>query len=454
MRPSSSFAFVARESFHVPSIVPKTYFVGHHKVAMEKIKKLLPSISLVLECRDARIPLSTQNPHLERLVAGRRRLIIYTKADLASESNRRPVLRELNGDTRGQKTVFFWSHKDHSRCQPIVHRIRELSLEHDQESPLGMRTLIVGMPNVGKSSLLNDLRITGDSHIKNCQKRFAISSGNLKVIVPGKYARERSEICKNIVYFKDAKKRFFEAKTKEIRRAKEKEAAEAEKAERRAQMEMNSLKMTTTTTTTTTGDEYPPPPFTITPQKKNKVARTGDQAGVTRKVGPAIRLWDDTRGYIDGGKAVGSRAAFMIDTPGIFMPYVEDGETMLKIALTNGIKTGCIDDMILADYLLYHMNRVNPNIYGRYCEPTNDVDVFVGRVAQLEGRFLPGGKLNLNDAAARILSRWREGKLGRFVLDDLSPESVEQHKLKLLSPDQSMNQAKMMEKIRRQAIAV
>ncbi|RCI16496.1 hypothetical protein L249_2864 [Ophiocordyceps polyrhachis-furcata BCC 54312] len=416
---SSSFAFVARESFHVPSIVPKTYFSGHHKVAMEKIKKLLPSISLVLECRDARIPLSTQNPHLERLVAGRRRLIIYTKSDLASESNRRPVLRQLNGDTAGQKTVFFWSHKDHSRCQPIVRRIRELSLQHDQESPLGMRTLIVGMPNVGKSSLLNDLRISGDSHIKNCQKRFAISSGNLK-------------ICAEIKRYKIAKTKFFQMKTKQIRKEKEKEAKLAEKNQNRI----------------ITAED-----FITNPQKKKKVAKTGDQAGVTRKVGPAVRIWDDTRGYIDGGKAVGSRAAFMMDTPGIFMPYVQDGETMLKIALTNGIKTGCIDDMILVDYLLYHMNKVNPSIYSRYCKPTNDVEEFVGAVARIEGRFLPGGKPNLNDAAARILSRWREGRLGKFVLDDLSPEGVHQHKLQLLSPDQSMNQAKMMAKIRREAVA-
>ncbi|RDA94775.1 hypothetical protein CP533_6721 [Ophiocordyceps camponoti-saundersi (nom. inval.)] len=423
---TSSVSFVARESFHVPSIVPKTYFAGHHKTAMEKIKRILPSISLVLECRDARLPLSTQNPLLESLVAGRRRLIIYTKSDLASECSQKPILRKLGGDTRGERNIFFWSHKDHSKNQSIVTRIRELSLQHDEQSPLGMRTLIVGMPNVGKSSLLNDLRITGDSHIKARQKREAILSRKLKVIVPSKEAVDNSEICKTIKDHRFAKKKHFAEKSKIIR----KEMAEAEVEAKK------------------TGED----PFTVF--KTKRVAKTGDQAGVTRKVSSAVRLWDSTQGYIDGGKVLGSKAAFIIDTPGIFMPYVKDGETMLKIALTNGIKMGCIDNMILADYLLYHMNRVNPNLYSRYCEPTNDIEELLGAVARLEGRFLPGARYNYNDAAFRILSRWREGRLGRFVLDDLSPEHLHTHYLNLQSPEQSMNQAKKMERqARREAVA-
>ncbi|POR39281.1 Mitochondrial GTPase 1, partial [Tolypocladium paradoxum] len=67
--------FIPRDSFGIPSSIPKTYFLGHHAAGASKIKGLLSTISLVLECRDFRLPLSTHNPTLERTVAGRERLV-------------------------------------------------------------------------------------------------------------------------------------------------------------------------------------------------------------------------------------------------------------------------------------------------------------------------------------------------------------------------------------------
>ncbi|PHH70125.1 hypothetical protein CDD83_5514 [Cordyceps sp. RAO-2017] len=72
-------SFEPRRSFEPPSGLPKAHFAGHHAAGLEKMKALMPSISVVVECRDARLPLSTRNPMLDRLAEGKRRLLVFTK---------------------------------------------------------------------------------------------------------------------------------------------------------------------------------------------------------------------------------------------------------------------------------------------------------------------------------------------------------------------------------------
>ncbi|KAF4978350.1 hypothetical protein FZEAL_5248 [Fusarium zealandicum] len=324
--------FVPRTAFAVPNSIPKTYYLGHHAAGQAQIVKTLSNISLILECRDFRLPLSTHNPQLERALAGRERVVVYTKTDLGAESPRAAnALRKLYGDR-----LVFWDKNKAATTKALLKKVKDVAQVVD--SLTGMRAMIVGMPNVGKSTLLNALRRTG------------------------------------------------------------------------------------------------------TPERTAKVAKTGDQAGVTRKVGTPVRILESEAqgGWGDG--------AFVLDTPGIFQPYVDDGETMVKIALVQGIKKGLIPDEILADYLLYRMNLVDPAIYERYCGPTNEMEVFLNAVAKREGKLKAGGVPNLQEAAARVLSQWRSGKLGKFVLDDLSDDAVDEYKTRMLQPSLSMNQAKKQQK--------
>ena len=87
-----------RRVFPTLDSLPRSYFLGHHRAGLNKMKTILSSIDLVIECRDYRVPLTSRNPLFEENLAGRQRLIVYTKQDLGSEGResdtkvRQPVL--------------------------------------------------------------------------------------------------------------------------------------------------------------------------------------------------------------------------------------------------------------------------------------------------------------------------------------------------------------------------
>ena len=78
-------AFVPRRVFPILDSLPRSYFLGHHRAGLEKMKTILSSIDLIIECRDYRVPLSSCNPLFKENLAERQRLIVYTKQDLGSE---------------------------------------------------------------------------------------------------------------------------------------------------------------------------------------------------------------------------------------------------------------------------------------------------------------------------------------------------------------------------------
>jgi mitochondrial GTPase 1 len=160
---------------------------------------------------------------------------------------------------------------------------------------------------------------------------------------------------------------------------------------------------------------------------KGKVAHTGAQPGVTRKIGTGVKLIEGSDG------PDGSGPVYLLDTPGVFIPYVPDAEAMLKLALVGSVKDNVIPPFTLADYLLYHLNLHDPAVYATYHEPTNDVMALLTAVANKTGRLMKGGEADLEGTAMWIVQRWRTGLLGsgdgaKIMLDDVSEKTIEEAK--------------------------
>jgi len=79
--------FAPRQAYPHLSSIPRSYFLGHHALGLSKMKGLLASIDLVIECRDYRTPLVSRNPLFEHNLGERPRLVVYTKQDLGSKSS-------------------------------------------------------------------------------------------------------------------------------------------------------------------------------------------------------------------------------------------------------------------------------------------------------------------------------------------------------------------------------
>lgn len=165
---------------------------------------------------------------------------------------------------------------------------------------------------------------------------------------------------------------------------------------------------------------------------KGKVAYTGAQPGVTRKIGTGVKIIEQDKTGLGG--------VYMLDTPGVFMPYVPDSDAMLKLALCGSVKDTVVPPFNLADYLLFHINLHHPSVYRDYSEPTNDAMQLLDAMARKTGRLMKGGEPDLESAALWMIQKWRNGHLGTFTLDEVSETALDQHRNNM--PTSSLSQAR------------
>jgi len=138
---------------------PIQWFPGHMAKTKRVIKECLSQVDIVIELLDARIPYSSKNPDIDVLVGEKPKLTVMTKASLADPDISAAWVRYFS--KRGQRTIVIDSALG-TGLDALSEAIRDvLSEKIERYRQKGMdrriKAMIVGIPNVGKSSLINRL---------------------------------------------------------------------------------------------------------------------------------------------------------------------------------------------------------------------------------------------------------------------------------------------------------
>uniref|UniRef100_A0A8C6KLF9 Mitochondrial GTPase 1 n=1 Tax=Nothobranchius furzeri TaxID=105023 RepID=A0A8C6KLF9_NOTFU len=305
------FDFGGREVAH--------WFPGHMAKGLKQMKAGLKSVDCIIEIHDARIsflPLR-RNPLFQDTLDVKPHLLILNKMDLSDLSNKQRILKKLQQD--GVRNVLFTDclkQRDDNikKLAPMMVKIIENSPRFNREENTSYCLMVIGVPNVGKSSLINSLRRT---HLK-----------------------------------------------------------------------------------------------------KGRASRVGGEPGITRAVLTKIQVSERPLIYL-------------LDTPGVLPPKIQSVETGMKLALCGTILDHLVGEDIIADYLLYSLNRLgNFSYVEKYDlpEPSDDIQYVLKRIAvklrkTQKVKALTGvGNItvtipNYSAAAYDFIRAFRKGELGPVLLD-------------------------------------
>ena len=274
------------------------WYPGHIAKAEKKLKEQLSLVDAVIEVLDARLPLSSCYEDITRLLGQKPRLILLNKADLTIKSELNKFIKLLEEQTGFP--VIPTDAKNSKDLKHIVSKAVELSEPRIQAiMAKGLlrrpaRVMVVGMPNVGKSSIINKL----------------------------------------------------------------------------------------------------------TRSSKTKI---GAKAGVTRQ-----QQWVRINPQLE-----------LLDTPGIIPMKQEDQNRAKKLAFVNSISENAYSNEMVAQELLDMLNDSQAKIFREYYKLPEDKELTLDNISIERNWLLTGGSTDRERTAFYILRDFREGKIGKFILDEL-----------------------------------
>ncbi|XP_050305497.1 mitochondrial GTPase 1 [Anthonomus grandis grandis] len=291
------------------------WFPGHMGKGLKQMQQKLRSVDCIIEVHDARIPFSGRNADFKYTISGvKPHILVLNKADLIEKNLQPRIVDRLESD---YPHVVFTNCKDHScrgvkKIFPLAQELIGNSNRYNREAEDNYNIMVIGVPNVGKSSLVNALR-----------------------------ARHLN---------------------------------------------------------------------------KGKASPVGANAGITRSVLHKIKMCDKPLFY-------------MLDTPGILTPNIPDIDIGLKLALCATIQDHLVGETIIADYLLFWLNRHKHFEYVSHFNLPNSTDDILDVLAHISKEFKKVLRVrtplneyvlrpNLEAAAHIFLKSFRDGSLGKYMLDE------------------------------------
>ena len=146
------------------------WYPGHMAKTRRQITEDLKMIDVVIELLDARIPISSQNPEIRQIIGNNKKVIVLNKSDLADESDNKKWVSKFQQEGN---TVVLTDSNSGRGTQEVVRQVQKIMEEelnrYAEKGRKGrkIRTMIVGIPNVGKSSFINRIANKNSAKIGN-----------------------------------------------------------------------------------------------------------------------------------------------------------------------------------------------------------------------------------------------------------------------------------------------
>jgi len=164
------------------------WFPGHMHKAQKEIKEILPTIDVVIEVCDARLPFSSENPMITQIRGDKPLIKILNKSDLADPAMTKIWLAYLESQQNVKAIALTTDNPAIAKTIPGL--IRKLVPNKD-EAGKQINAVIMGIPNVGKSTLINTLvgkakaKVGNEPAVTKGQQRIRLEEGLYLLDTPG-----------------------------------------------------------------------------------------------------------------------------------------------------------------------------------------------------------------------------------------------------------------------------
>lgn len=136
------------------------WYPGHMKKTKDEVRKIMPVIDIVFEIIDARIPYSSKIKDIDDIIKNKEKILIMSKADLCDLNETNKWVKYYENKGYNVILVNLSDNNDYKKVIELVNKVaNKINLKRKEKGLKAkeLKALVIGVPNVGKSTLINNL---------------------------------------------------------------------------------------------------------------------------------------------------------------------------------------------------------------------------------------------------------------------------------------------------------